>query len=113
MAAMDIRRRHRVLAALCTAFTLLYAQLVFSGYSCAMFGMDGGMESPTLCQLHCDYDQQTVDIAKPAPQPPHALPVAVRIAVADEAPVTARLVRAHRATPGPAPPLIRFTVLRI
>ena len=113
MMPMGLCRRHRTLAAFCAAFALVYAHLLFSGYSCAMLGFGGDLESPTLCQLHCDYDQQTVDIAKPAPQPLHASPAAVRIAVPEALPVTARIVRGHRAAPGPAPPLIRSTVLRI
>jgi hypothetical protein len=107
-------RRHRILATLCAAFALVYSQLVFSGYSCAMVGMGGSeMESPTLCQLHCDYDQQEADAAKPAPQPLHAAPLVVRLGPVEAAPASARLAHPHHATPGPAPPLARFTVLRI
>ena len=110
---MSLARRHRSLAALCAAFALAYAQLLFSGYSCAMLGFGDEMGSPTMCQLHCDYEEHAVDIAKPVPPPMLAMPNAFRVAVVDPAPLSARQVRSQRAAPGPAPPLIGFTVLRI
>ena len=108
-----MRRRNRVLAAFLAVFALVYAQLVFSGYSCSMFGMDGMDMSATLCQLHCDYGKQQLDAAKPAPQVPPAAPNGLTLTIAEPVPHSAGVLRVDLPAPGPAPPLIRFTVLRI
>src|SRR5687767_12444354 len=91
MRPMTLCRRHRVLAALCAAFALVYAQLVFSGYACS-FGDE--MEASAMCQMHCDYDSQSLDLAKPLPQLPQALPPALRLVVLDAAVAPSRLVGA-------------------
>ena len=110
MRSMSLGRRHRVLAAFCAVFALVYAQLVFSGYACEL---GDEAEASAMCQMHCDYDSQSLDLAKPAPQLPQALPPALRLAVADAYVAPTRYVRAHRIAPGPAPPLVGVTVLRI
>ena len=116
-------RRLRSLAALFSIAAFLFAQATISAYACAgpvpdpvamaqmkaQMGDDGG-----LCERHCATGTVSLDVAKPSPSAmPAVMPVAMRIVVAAPAP---RIV-ASRAAPvsaaGPAPPLIRFTVLRI
>ncbi|HYC36001.1 MAG TPA: hypothetical protein VEC19_06240 [Usitatibacter sp.] len=109
---MRLCRPHRVLAALCAAFALAYSQLVFAGFACAVPGA-GEMQVAALCEMHCDYEDPSVDLAKPAPQLPAALVATMRALVVEVIVVPARALRIPRPAPGPAPPLIGIIVLRI
>ena len=118
-----MHRRHRAFAALVAIVAFLFAQAATSAYACAgpvpdpvamaqmkaQMGEDGG-----LCEKHCATGTVSMELAKPATA---AMPplVAVPVRIVAVAPA----VRAVATRPqtvsvaGPAPPLIRFTVLRI
>jgi hypothetical protein len=109
---MPHRRRHRILAALAATLSLLFGQLVFAGFACAGMGIGLEMSAP-ICQLHCDYEQQKLDTAKPPPPMPHAAPVVLRLEAPAPAAIPGPGYHFDRPAAGPAPPLIRYTVLRI
>ena len=114
---MGIPRRTRLFASIVAIAAVLFAQFAISAYACPMMGMGADAEmNANLCERHCDYGNASLDQAKS----PSGMVVAVqsieRITVATLAPqpqVTARTLRATWPAAGPAPPLIRFTVLRI
>ena len=116
-------RRFRAIFALFAIATFLFAQGAVSAYACAgpvadpvamaqmkaHMGDDGG-----LCEKHCATGTVSFEVAKPsAVSMPAVTPVAVRIVT------VARVVHAISMRPtslsvaGPAPPLVRFTILRI
>ena len=117
-----MNRRFRVFAALAAMVAFLFAQAVVSAYACAgpvdavakaqmkaAMGEDGG-----LCEKQCTTGTASFDIAKPAAASmPAVTPVALRVVAV----APAVRLPASRGAPlfvaGPAPPLIRFTVLRI
>jgi hypothetical protein len=118
-----MRPRFRPFAALVAIVAFLFAQAATSAFACAgpvpdpvamaqmkaQMGEDGG-----LCEKHCATGTVSMELAKPATAAMPAL-VAGPVRIVAVAPL-ARAV-ATRAQPlsvaGPAPPLIRFTVLRI
>ena len=118
-----VTRRVRHLAALVAIAGLLFSQMAVSAFACPMIGASAAVvESPcdeamkanaNLCDQHCEYGQASVETSK-SPSPPADLagPVFRIRATAPEQP--RQLVDASRVSAsGPAPPLSRFTVLRI
>jgi hypothetical protein len=116
---MGIPRRIRLLASFAAIAALLFAQLAVSGYACPMMGMAPEAETAmnaNLCERHCDYGNVSAEQAKSPASTTIAVQSFVRIALASPASlpqVTARTLRASWPAAGPAPPLIRTTVLRI
>ena len=118
-------RRLRAFAALVTILAFLFAQAATAAFACAnpapdpvaMAQMRAQMEmwgDGGLCEKHCATGTVSLDLAQPAfPTMPDLIVVPLRLIV--PAPVaTASPVRAAPlSVAGPAPPLIRFTVLRI
>ena len=116
-------RRFRSIAALFSILAFLFAQATMAAYACAgpapdpvaMAQMKAQMaDDGGLCEKHCTTGTVSFELAKPAPSTmPAVAPAPLRIVAV--APVV-HAVRS-RAEPysvaGPAPPLIRFTVLRI
>ena len=96
---------------------LVFAQLAVSAYACPMTGMAADMEmNANLCERHCDYGSAALDQAKSPAKLPLAVQGVARVSVVTlpaQPHVTARTVRAAWPAAGPAPPLIRSTVLRI
>jgi hypothetical protein len=109
---MTLRRRHRILAALVATLSLLFGQVVFAGFACSGMGIGLEMSAP-ICQLHCDYEKQSLDTAKPPPPLPQAVPVVMRIELPAPLPLPQAAFSPDSRAAGPAPPLIRSTVLRI
>lgn len=114
---MGMVRRTRFIAALIAGVALLFAQLAVSAYACPMTGTSADTEmNASLCERHCDYGNASLDQAKSPAGVALADPGVMRIPVAALPPqpqVTARTLRATWPAAGPAPPLIRSTVLRI
>jgi hypothetical protein len=123
MAVMS--RLVRLITALVVAVSFVFAQTASAAYACAsvpdpvavaqmMADMEDMPSDGGLCDKHCTTGTVSFDLAKPASTSmPAVAPVALRIVFVDAV---------HRALParfpalsvaGPAPPLIRFTVLRI
>jgi hypothetical protein len=105
-------RRLRMLAALFATFAFVFAQSATAAYACAGpvdMGPDGG-----LCEKHCATGTVSLDVAQPS-LPAMAAVAAVPLRVVSMQPRTARIQdrTAPLCVAGPAPPLIRFTVLRI
>jgi hypothetical protein len=118
-----MNRRYRMLASIAATLALVFAQIASSAYACAgpvpdpvamaqmkaAMGPDGG-----LCEEHCSTGAISLEAAKPSfSATPAVMAVPLRVV-----PVDLRVPRAiDRAAPlsvaGPAPPLIRFTILRI
>jgi hypothetical protein len=115
-------RRFRALAALATILAFLFAQAAMAAYACsgpvdpvamaqmkADMGDDGG-----LCEKHCTTGTVSFELAKPAAS---AMPAVTAVAIRIVTVVPMIRAVSSRAEPisvaGPAPPLIRFTVLRI
>ena len=119
-----MRRTFRMLTAFAACAAFLLAQAAAAAYACAgpvadpvaMAQMKAAMDADGgMCDKHCTTGTVSLDVAKPAPS---AMPVmaAVALRVIELAPVVDRAapLRAEaRGLAGPAPPLIRFTVLRI
>ena len=114
---MGMARRTRLFASMVAIAALLFAQFAVSAYACPMMGMGAETEmNANLCERHCDYGTVSLDKAKTPSATPLAVPSTARIAIAAFSPqpqVTARTLRATWPAAGPAPPLIRTTVLRI
>src|SRR5437762_13047998 len=116
-------RRLRAFSTLVAVVSFLFAQAAASAYACAgpiadpvamaemkaAMGDDGG-----LCEKHCATGTVSFELAKPATSGmPAIAAVALRIAPT-VLPLRALQARAEPlSVAGPAPPLIRFTVLRI
>ena len=96
---------------------LLFAQLAVSAYACPMTGMASDTEmNANLCERHCDYGNASLDQAKSPSGMALTVQSIARIVLTTLSPrpqVTARTLRATWLAAGPAPPLIRSTVLRI
>ena len=120
MCAMS--RRFRVLASLVAILAFLFAQGTMAAYACsgpvdsvamaqmkAQMGDDGG-----LCEKHCTTGVVSFELAKPAASAMPAI-AAVPLRIVTVATVVRAVpTRAEvLSVAGPAPPLIRFTVLRI
>ena len=117
-----MKRHFRLFVALVASLSFLFAQATTAAYSCATvpdpvamaqmqaeMGDDGG-----LCEKHCTTGTVSYDLAKPAASAmPAVAPLALRVvAIAPVARAAPARTAAFSAS-GPAPPLIRFTVLRI
>lgn len=118
-----MNRRFRAFAAIAAVLALLFAQAAASAYACAgpvvdpvamaqmkaAMGDDGG-----LCEQHCAGAPVSFEAAKPSLSSMPAI-AAVPLRVAHVEPIACRApVRAEPLSiAGPAPPHIRFTVLRI
>ena len=112
---MNLRRSTRFLAAILAAAGLLFSQLAVSAYSCMAMGMQAeeAFDSGNLCERHCNYGSASLDAAQPwSPLPPAAAPV-IRVVPLEVPVVAVEALRGEWPAEGPAPPLIRFTVLRI
>jgi hypothetical protein len=119
-----MRRTFRIVLALLAAAALVFGQAVTAAYACAgpvadpvamaqmkaQMGPDAG-----LCEKHCASGAVSLEAAKPAGASlPVVAPVALRLVELPRIAPVALAVRARvRSLAGPAPPLIRFTVLRI
>ena len=116
-------RRLRVLAALVSILAFLFAQGTIAAYACAgpipdpvafaqmkaQMGDDGG-----LCEKHCTTGTVSFELAKPAVSAmPAITAMPLRVAAPDPVIAAAPLRSRDLSVAGPAPPLIRFTVLRI
>jgi len=114
---MGIPRRTRLFASLVAIAALLFAQFAVSAYACPMMSMGADSEmNANLCERHCDYGNASLDQAKSPTAMTLAVQSIARNALATLTPqpqVTARTLRATWLAAGPAPPLIRSTVLRI
>jgi hypothetical protein len=118
-----MKRPYRILAAFVTTVAFVFAQAAASAFACAapvqdrvaMAQMKAAMaQDGALCEQHCATGTLSLDAAKPTFAPAVAvMPVSARIAAFEvRAASTITRVVALSVT-GPAPPLIRFTVLRI
>ena len=118
-------RRFRAFAALATVLAFLFAQAATAAYACAnpapdpvaMAQMKADMEMSGdggLCEKHCTTGTVAFDLAKPAASAmPAVIAVALRLVIAAPVATATPLRPAPLSIAGPAPPLIRFTVLRI
>ena len=118
-----MNRRFRAFAALAAIAAFVFTQAIASAYACAgpvadpvavaqmkaQMGDDGG-----LCEQHCATGKISFEAAKPASSSIPAMAVAP-LRIASPAPVHRAIVArpGARSVAGPAPPLIRSTVLRI
>ena len=121
MSAMT--RSFRAFAALASILAFLFAQATMAAYACAGPSMDpvataqmkAQMEGDGgLCEKHCATGTVSFELAKPGlVSMPSLVPIPLRVVAPAVAP-HARPVRAESlSVAGPAPPLIRFTILRI
>ena len=118
-----MRRSFRIAVALFAAIAFAFAQGAVSAFACAgpvvdpvaMAQMKADMVvEGAMCAQHCDDSVVSLDTAKPGfTATPSVVPVAVRVALLDRPARFARATAAPLSVAGPAPPLIRFTVLRI
>ena len=121
-----MNRRFRAFAALAAIAAFLFAQAATSAYACAavpdpvsMAQMKAQMKAQMeddggLCEKHCVTGTVSLDIAKPANATmPALVAVPVRLIVVAPVALAVPTRAAPRSVAGPAPPLIRFTVLRI
>jgi hypothetical protein len=120
-----MKRRPGLVAALFAILALLLAPLAASMPACPMMGgvasmmhaastHDSGTPGDSsLCERHCQDAQPAVGLGRSPSPPQPALVSPMRVPVSQ--PVAIRMVGWHssRFSAGPAPPLIRFTVLRI
>lgn len=117
-----MNRRSRLLAAVVAIVGLLFAQMAVSAFVCPVIGGNVVVaESPcdeamsvnaNLCDQHCEYGQASFESAK-SPATPAALAGAflrVDVLVPEQMGLRSE---SRISAAGPAPPLIRFTVLRI
>jgi len=96
------------------AAVLAILALLFAPFALAMHACPGGGDMDGTCANHCDDGKASLDVAKPPA--PHAVAAApaLRIALREPAPLHAPAFDSPFASAaGPAPPLIRYTVLRI
>jgi hypothetical protein len=118
-----MNRRSRMLATIAAILALVFAQIASSAYACAgpvpdpvaMAQMKAAMaDDGGLCEKHCGTGVISFEAAKPSFSATAAV-MAATLRVVPVEPLAARVP--NRAAPvsvaGPAPPLIRFTVLRI
>ena len=119
-----MRRTFRMLSAFAACAAFLLAQSAAAAYACAgpvadpvaMAQMKADMESDGgMCEKHCTTGTVSLDVAKPAPSAmPAMTAVALRVILLPPVMDRAAPVRTEaRGLAGPAPPLIRFTVLLI
>ena len=112
---MSFARSTRILAAFLAAAGLLFSQLAVSAYSCMAMGMqaESAMDNENLCERHCNYGSASLDAAQPWSPLPAASAPPIRIVPMEVPAVAIEALRDEWPAEGPAPPLIRFTVLRI
>ena len=118
-----MKHRCRALAAIASIAAFLFTQAVASAYACAgpvadpvaMAQMKAQMEADGgLCEQHCATGTVSFEVAKPAAfTMPALVPVALRVAMPEPRAHAIAFQPAPHSLAGPAPPLIRFTVLRI
>jgi hypothetical protein len=115
-------RCSRAVAAAATILAFVFAQAAMSAYSCAgpvadpvamaqmkaAMGGDGG-----LCEKHCATGTVSFELAKPAAYTMPAIDAMALRIVAVVEPIRVSFRAETLPVAGPAPPLIRFTVLRI
>ena len=118
-----MNRKVRLLAAVVTVASLLFAQLAAAAYSCPMDDDSPAatmampcdpepVDNANLCDNHCKYGSASFDSAKSAPLV-QAVDTGLRIpALAALAP-RMESSRSRAIAPAASPPFVRFTVLRI
>jgi hypothetical protein len=116
-------RRLRACAALFSILAFLFAQAAVSASACAgpvmdpvaMAQMKAAMgDEATACESHCARPSIAFEAAKPLPATmPVVVAAPLRIIALEPAPRHAVTFHPPVSAAGPAPPLIRFTVLRI
>lgn len=130
---MKLTRKHRLVAALYTLFSLLFMQLAVAAYACqgvpagqmdggiaSMASMDGqGCQPPdqasgNLCKSHCEKSSQSVDsLPHTMPDAP-VLPLLAVTSTFDSHLLAASGLHGDQfATVTDPPPALRFCVLRI
>jgi hypothetical protein len=120
-----MKRRNRLLTALFTIAALLFSQLAVASYSCPKLGeaeavvaMDASSDAApadeaNLCAGHCMYGNASAEPAKTPASPPLAMDAGLRVVGFQALAIRAPSGTPFRAQPTAAPPLARFTVLRI
>ena len=118
-----MKRRIREFVAFAAMAAFLFAQAAVSAFACAgsvadpvaMAQMKAQMEGDGgLCEKHCTTGTVSFELAKPAAfTMPALVPVALRVALPQPVTRVIAFPPAPHSVAGPAPPLIRFTVLRI
>jgi hypothetical protein len=118
-----MNRRFRAIAAVFSMLAFLFAQAAVSASACAgpvmdpvaMAQMKAAMgEAGAACESHCAGPSIAFEAAKPMPATmPVVAAAPLRIIPAPPAVAHAPSFHAPVSVAGPAPPLIRFTVLRI
>ena len=118
-----MKRRHHPFATFTAIIALVFAQAAASFYACAGpvadpvamaqmkadMGDDGG-----LCEKHCANATVSFEAAKPSfAATTDFVAVALRVSFAQPVALRVPLRAATLTSAGPAPPLTRFTVLRI
>jgi len=120
-----MKRRPSLVAALLAIMALLFAPLAASLPACPRMGAMAAMMKAaslpdegtpgisSLCERHCQDAKPAVGSPRP-PSPPRPAGVSpLRVAVSQPVAIRVAQWRSSRFSSGPAPPLIRFTVLRI
>lgn len=118
-----VNRRSRLFAALVAIVGLLFAQMAISAFSCPQMGGNAAVAesgcdeamvvNANLCEQHCEYGQASFESAKSPASPPALAGPFLRVhALVAEQP-RGQAIESRHSPAGPAPPLIRFTVLRI
>ena len=113
---MTFARRTRFLAALVAVAGLLFAQAAVAMYACSAMGLESAaaFDNANLCEQHCNFGEASLDASQPASNPlPVVVAASVRPVATPDAAAAATAPFAPWPAEGPAPPLIRFTVLRI
>ena len=119
-----MKRSFRIAAALFAAIAFVFAQAAVSAFACAgpvvdpvaMAQMKAAMAASegSLCAQHCEDATISLETAKPGfTAAPSVVPVLVRISLPEPPARRVLSAAAPLSVAGPAPPLIRFTVLRI
>jgi hypothetical protein len=118
-----MKRRHRIFVTLPAIAALIFAQAAASFHACsgpvadpvAMAQMKAGMgDDGGLCEKHCSDATMSFEAAKPSFSAMTAVvAVPLRVSFVEPVGLHAHQRAARLPIAGPAPPLIRFTVLRI
>jgi hypothetical protein len=121
------RRIRRICTAFAAILALLMSQLAVSAHVCEMAGMadvavrltqpsPGGcpeLNTPNLCDQHCQFGQSAVDQGKPVPSLDLTSGPALHIQQPYPSPILAKRSPREMPLPPEPPPAIRFSVLRI
>jgi hypothetical protein len=122
-----MNRRLRSLAALLAIAAMLFAPLAMALHACpspgdmvaaaqalALEEAAGASMDMAACERHCIQAKASFDLAKPAAVPSALFIAPIRVPAPQPLPVAKPALRPGFAfAAGPAPPLARYTVLRI